>query len=103
MGTVRHIARRMSDPWWPVKHPLRAWREARRERVEPDLESARYEAEADELSLRLRGVQGIEKVSSTRTFDGMVHVVTVHPRSAEVADRIRELASPMQVSVQPRH
>jgi hypothetical protein len=103
MATVRRIARQMSDPWWTVKHPLRAWREARRERQGPDLESARDEAEADELSQRLGGVTGVEVVRSAMTFDGMVHVVTIHPWSDEIANRVRALASPVRVTVEPRH
>jgi hypothetical protein len=101
METVRSLARSLSDPWWPLKHPVQVAREIRdRKRVDP--ESARCEAEADELADRLDGLQEVEQIRSWRTFDGMVHKVTIHPWYTELADRVHRLASPISVHVKPR-
>lgn len=103
---VRDVARQLSDPWWHLRHPLRAWREMRVRR--PDTEGARLEAEANELSRRVESVAdaaGLDyySIRSRRTVDGQEHVVLVHPWSASLARRIVDAAAPIPVDVRPQH
>ncbi|MFN3602843.1 MAG: hypothetical protein ACK4UY_15785 [Dietzia sp.] len=100
-ASVRVLARDLRDPWWARRHPVKAFRQTRQLFAEPDLESGGSEAEADELSRRLREFQGVEGVSSRRTMDGMEHVVTIDPWSDELADRVRHAAAPTEVIVRP--
>jgi hypothetical protein len=105
-ATVRRLAREFSDPWWSVRHPLKAVRQARSEDAEPDLEARRCEAETDRLHERLCASEICTKlrsfsVSSTRTFDGMVYEITIDPWTSDMASRIRELAAPTPVTVNP--
>lgn len=107
MAEVDSLARQLSDPWSPLRHPVRAIRQIRREAREPDPESVRSQAEADDLGTRLEDLhsaEGLEtlSISSTRTFDGMVHVVTIHPWSETTAARIRHRAAPIPVTVKGR-
>ncbi len=99
--TVQGLARDISDPWWPLKHPVQLAREFRgRKRVDP--ESARCEAEAADLGTRLEGLLEVEEIASRRTLDGIVHEVTLDPWSKELADRVHRFASPIKVNVKPR-
>jgi hypothetical protein len=105
--TVKLLARRMSAPWWSVRHPLRAWREVRQDSRAPDPESAQAQAEADDVSRRVGALASYPElehlsVRSARTFDGMVHVVEIHPWSPEVATRIVNAVAPTPVNVRPR-
>lgn len=101
---VRVLARQMSDPWWALRHPLQARRSLRTADDGPDQESARLAAESEGLSRRLEGVDfrlDQMKVTSRRTFTGVVHTVSIAPWSAEAAERIRVLAHPIPVTVRP--
>jgi hypothetical protein len=96
---VRCLARDMADPWWPVKHPVQAMREVRSHRTSTDPDSTRLEAEADHLEQRFDLVDQVTEMSSRRTFDGIVHEVTIDPWSPRLAARIHRLASPIRVVV----
>lgn len=105
--TVRLLARRMSEPWWSVRHPLRAWRKVREDFAAPDRESAQAQAETDDFSRRVGTLASYPEldhlsVRSARTFDGLVHVVEIHPWSPEVATRIVNAVAPTAVKVRPR-
>lgn len=103
---VSHLARTMSDPWWPVRHPLRALRPLVRRRATVDSESVQTERQANELAAKLDPILESESLdsysnSSRRPMDGMVHVVAIQPWSDRVAERIRFVAAPVPVKVHP--
>ena len=90
----------------PFRPHLRDVRQARSEDAEPDLEARRCEAETDRLHERLGASEIRTKlrsfsVSSTRTFDSMVYEITIDPWTSDMASRIRELAAPTPVTVNP--
>jgi hypothetical protein len=106
-SSVKLLARQMSAPWWSVRHPLRAWREVRHDFRAPDRESAQAQAEADDLSRRVGTLTSYPEldhlsVRSARTFEGMVHVIEIHPWSPEVATRIVNAVAPTPVDVRPK-
>ncbi|HET8603276.1 MAG TPA: hypothetical protein VFM09_05050 [Marmoricola sp.] len=103
--TVVRLARLMSDPWWPVRHPLQALR-PHAHRGAPHVDDERYARQAEELSIRLERILESEPldsyaISSRRTVDGMTHVVEIRPWSDPLAERIRAGAAPIAVTVQP--
>lgn len=101
---VRRTARHLSDPWWPIRHPFTAWREARPSMA--DTEGENFKAEADELSRRVdmfadRRELNSLSVQSRRTLDAVTHVVCIDPWSSSMARRIVEVAAPITVDVRP--
>lgn len=98
--TVSRLATLMSDPWWPVRHPLSALSTVLRRRTTVDVESMRYARQAEQLSTRLDHLLELEtlesfSISSRRTIDGMTHVVAIRPWSDRAAERIRAAAAPI--------
>jgi hypothetical protein len=100
-SSVRVLARSMRDPWWVHRHPIKAWRQSRRDFDAPDPESDRCAAETARLSRKLEEISGVTTWFSKRTMDGMLHVVTIDPWSDELADQVREVSSPTSVTVVP--
>lgn len=66
--TVDLLARLMSDPWWPVRHPLQALRPHARRRRAVDVDAERYARQAEEFSARL------EHVLRSRTSRVLLHL-----------------------------
>jgi hypothetical protein len=101
--TLRTVARSLSDPWWPVRHPLRAWRDART--PEPDVEGEILSAEDAALEALFEDVfaHRLSYISrrSRRTFAGVRHQVTIHPWSESIAREIEDAAAPIRVEVLP--
>lgn len=96
------LARSMSHPPAVWKHPIRWRREARRLRSPEDPESPLLQAASDELDRRLWEIEGVVGTRTRRTIDGIVHEVTIHPWSDQLAERVREVASPNAVEISPR-
>lgn len=102
---IEPLARQLADPWWAVRHPVRAVRDARTRSRAADDEAARCQAEAERLHRQFRGVtadQNLEalSISSRRTMDGAVHVIRVRPWSDEIASHLAQLAQPIAVTVE---
>jgi hypothetical protein len=97
-----HIARHLADPWWSVKHPVAAWKEFREMRLEDSggVEAITGDPELDELSSRLDKVDQVRGIFGPVGAD-RVYVVTINPWSGRVARRVRALAAPVDVDVQP--
>lgn len=106
---VRRIARMHADPWWPIRHPIRARRTSRQEWAQSrELELADRDEdddpEFDALTERLRHSRvddHIRSVHWTPVPGGVLCVVTIDPWSDKVAKRIRKLALPVEVTVHP--
>jgi hypothetical protein len=102
MPAVRVLARDLRDPWWALRHPLKAWRQTRQMFEAPDPESETSEAEAEKLSRLVFQIEGVQGSSSRRTMDGVVHEVIIDPWSDELANRVHAAAAPTEVIVRPR-
>jgi hypothetical protein len=93
-SSLHWLAQRVADPWWGLKHPLRARRQFREWAREPDLESEAAEAEADEVSHRIDRLLSAYgwpawSFGATRTYDGHRYELDLGPHSADLADQIR--------------
>jgi hypothetical protein len=102
-SSLRWLAQQVCDPWWALKHPLRARRRFR-DWSSPDLESAAAEAEADEVFNRIERILSSHgwpawSFRATRTYDGHRYELELGPHSAEVADQIRRELEPLEVRI----
>jgi hypothetical protein len=102
-SSLRWLAQQVCDPWWALKHPLRARRQFR-DWTSPDLESAAAEAEADEVFNRIEQILSSHgwpawSFRATRIYDGHRYELDLGPHSAEVADQIRWELEPLEVRI----
>lgn len=107
-GTLRTFAVQLADPWWSLKHPLRARRQFREWARQADPESTAAETEADEVAARIERIVDAEGSSpaltewsfrAQRTFDGMRYELELHPFSAVLADRVRRELDPIPIRI----
>lgn len=103
-SVLRWLAQRVADPWWDLKHPLRAQRQFREWAREPDPESEAAEAEADQVFHRIDRILDARgwpawSFQATRTYDGHRYHLDLGPHSADLADQIRRELEPLQVRI----
>jgi hypothetical protein len=101
--SLHWLAQHVADPWWALKHPLRA-RRFREWAREPDLESEAAEAEADEVSNRIDRTLDAHgwpawSFRARRTYDGHRYELDLGPHSADLAERIRRDLEPLEVRI----
>jgi hypothetical protein len=101
---LRWLAQRVANPWWDLKHPVRARRQFREWAREPDLESEVVEAEADQVSHRIERILNTHgwpawSLRATRTYDGHRYQLDLGPHPAELADQIRRELAPLEIRI----
>jgi len=103
-SSVRWLAQRVADPWWALRHPLRAQRQFREWSREPDLESVAAEAEADEVGHRIERRLSAHgwpawSLRVVRTYDGHRYELDLGQCSADLAEQIRQDLEPVELRI----